>query len=113
MSRKSTPTTGAKPERHDQRDARGRFVKGNKNGGRPKMPEAMKQAFRAAAPDACRVLIGIVNDESAANKDRIRAAEVILDRGYGKPVQAVDLEGSIDAIPVAISFEGVLEEWSR
>ena len=33
-------------------------------------------------------------DEDEATKNRIRAAEIILDRGYGKPVQAVDLDAS-------------------
>ena len=58
------------------------------------MPEDMKQAFRALAPDCCRVLCQIVNDKSARQADRIKAAEVILDRGFGKPVQAVDLDAS-------------------
>ena len=34
----------------------------------------------------------ILMDEEAKHSDRIRCAEIILDRGYGKPVQAVDLE---------------------
>lgn len=78
-----------------ERDKNGRFVKGNKSGnGRPKMPEDMKQAFRSLAPDCCKVLCEIVNDPSARQADRIKAAEVILDRGFGKPVQAVDLDAS-------------------
>jgi len=34
--------------------------------------------------------------EDAQDRDRIRAAEIILDRGYGKPVQAVDLAAQAD-----------------
>ena len=34
----------------------------------------------------------ILTNECAKDSDRIRCAEIILDRGYGKPVQAVDLE---------------------
>ena len=60
--------------------------------GRPKVPEEVKEAFRAATGDACRVLCEIVNDFSAKDSDRIRAAEVILDRAWGKPVQAVDVD---------------------
>ena len=38
-------------------------------------------------------------DEDKATKNRIRAAEIILDRGYGKPVQAVDLDaGSVPQV---------------
>ena len=104
-----------KPKPGNERDERGRFVKGSTGGGggRPKMPEDLKKAFRSHSEEACKILVGIMNDKDARNADRIKAAEIILDRGYGKPTQAVDLEGSIDAIPVAISFEGVLEEWSR
>ena len=78
------------------REKNGHFKKGvsGNKGGRPKLPEELKEAFRAAAPDALRVLVGIINDEKARHADRIRAAEVVLDRGYGKPVQAVDLDTS-------------------
>lgn len=93
LAKKKQPSTGEKQEK--RRDPKsGRFLPGNKSGGRPKMPEDMKQAFRALAPDCCRVLCQIVNDESARQADRIKAAEVILDRGFGKPVQAVDLDAS-------------------
>lgn len=89
----ANPSLGG--EKESKRDPKtGRFTKGNTTGGRTKMPEEMKQAFRAAAPDALRVLVRIVNDEEAKHGDRIRAAEVILDRGYGKPLQAVDVDAS-------------------
>lgn len=82
------PSTGRKPDR----DKKGRFIKGNKNGGRPQLPEELKQAFRASSADALDVLKKILRDEHARDADRIRCAEIILDRGYGKPVQAVDLD---------------------
>lgn len=70
----------------------GKFLPGNKSGGRKKLPEDLKEAFRAAAPDALAVLKRILLNEEAKDADRIRCAEIILDRGYGKPVQAVDLD---------------------
>ena len=39
-------------------------------------------------------LVRVVKDPKAKDADRIRAAEAILDRGYGKPVQAVDVDAS-------------------
>lgn len=75
-----------------ERGRDGRFVKGNSGGGRPAIPDDIKTAFKEASKDACDVLCKIVNDEGAKDSDRIRAAEVILDRGWGKPVQAVDLD---------------------
>ena len=75
------------------RDEKGRFAKGNKsNGGRPKMPEEIREAFQKACPDALEVLIAIMSNERAKDTDRIRAAEVILDRGYGKAPQSIDLD---------------------
>lgn len=91
------------------REKNGRFKKGvsGNNGGRPKLPEELKEAFKAAAPDALRVLVGIINDETARHSDRIRAAEVVLDRGYGKPVQAVDLDAS--SIPQVVFLNDVAD----
>ena len=61
-------------------------------GGRPKVPEEVKQMFREATPKACEVLCQIIGDEDARDSDRIKAAEVILDRAWGKAVQAVDVD---------------------
>lgn len=80
----------------------GRFVKGYGGGGRKKLPEDLKEAFRACGPDALDVLRRILLDEEAKHSDRIRCAEIILDRGYGKPVQAVDLEGSVGEVGVVL-----------
>jgi hypothetical protein len=38
---------------------------------------------------AIRTLAEIMNDEFAEDKDRIKAADTILDRGHGKPSQAI------------------------
>lgn len=88
------PSNGKDTEKKQRDPKTGRFLPGNKSGGRVAMPEDMKQAFRALAPDCLKTLTAIVNDESARQADRIKAAEVILDRGFGKPVQAVDLDAS-------------------
>ncbi|MBO7668987.1 MAG: hypothetical protein J6S60_00220 [Oscillospiraceae bacterium] len=85
------------------RDAKGRFAPGNKStGGRKALPEDLKMAFRAACPDALRVLVEIVNKEEAKDSDRIRAAEIILDRGYGKPVQAIRAEDDVPQIGIVL-----------
>lgn len=87
----NVPSKGTKKESAGRDPATGRFVKGYGGGGRPKLPEELKEAFRAAAPEALAVLKKILMDNEAKNADRIRCAEIILDRGYGKPVQAVDI----------------------
>lgn len=80
------------------RDSKGRFVKGQSGNkrGRKKIPKTVREAFEAAGMDAFLVLREIMLNPDAADKDRIRAAEIILDRGYGKPVQAVSMEPNED-----------------
>lgn len=88
---KSKPRIGDKSA-NQGRDEKGRFTRGNAStGGRPKLPEELKQAFREAAPEALAVLREILADKNARPADRIRCAEVILERGYGKPAQEVSL----------------------
>ena len=69
----------------------GRFLPGNKGGGRTKMPEELRKDFRKLSPKALKVLKSILLDDEARQADRIKAAEIILDRGYGKPPQAVSV----------------------
>ena len=86
------PSTGGKP---GDRDATtGRFMKGNHNGGRKKIPDDVKAMMQAAIPDAVRYLAALIADESARNADRVRAAEILMDRVYGKPQQSVDLDAT-------------------
>lgn len=83
-------------EKQVAREKNGHFKKGTSGnaGGRPKVPEELKEAFKAAAPDALQVLKFVMLNSREKASDRLRAAEIILDRGYGKPVQAVDLDAS-------------------
>lgn len=71
------------------------FAKGKSGnpGGRPKLPEELKEAFKALAPKAVETLASIMSNDNAKDSDRVRAAEVILDRGYGKPKQQTELTG--------------------
>lgn len=86
------------------RNSSGQFTKGSSGnpGGRPKLPAELKQAFQEAAPEALRVLLDIMLDEEARAADRIRCAEVILERGYGKPAQEVSLTAAESAGDVGI-----------
>jgi len=59
-------------------------------GGRPKMPPELREAIQGHSAKAVEVLAGILADPKARASDRIRAAEVILDRAWGRPVQAVE-----------------------
>ena len=69
---------------------------GNPNG-RPKVPESVKLAFSGMMPLALDALRNVLNgtDEDAGAKDRLRAAELVFDRHLGKPLQSVDMNGSM------------------
>lgn len=71
------------------RDARGRFLKGNRSGGRPPLPKAFKELAQEKSPEALLRVIGILNDPAAKPSDVIQAARLIIEYGYGKPVQDV------------------------
>lgn len=54
----------------------------------------MKEMFRAAAPEAVRLLIDTMNDPTTKIDTRLKCAETILERALGKATQPIDLEGS-------------------
>ena len=66
-------------------------------GGRPKIPEDVKMAFRAACPEAVEILIGIMRNPKEKTPYRLDAIKTILDRAYGKPVQAQDISFDMDS----------------
>lgn len=86
-----------------QRDERGRFVTGNNGGGRTKLPEEIKQMCRDLTPDAISVAARIMMDEDEKASDRLRAVEIILERAWGKPEQAIKAEeGDIPALGIVL-----------
>ena len=90
----------------NQRGVWGRpFRKGKSGnpGGRPAIPLELKQAVRALTQDAIKTLeLGVkgkLGDDTATT--RLMAAQAILDRGWGKPPQAVEVvAGYKDAEPL-------------
>lgn len=68
---------------------------GNPNG-RPKMPPELIKAFRDRTQDALNTLVEIMNDKDGRGSERVKAAEVVLDRAWGKPIQAVDASVTSD-----------------
>jgi hypothetical protein len=55
-------------------------------------------AFRAKAPEALEVLIRCLQSDD--ERIAIMAAQAILDRGYGKPVQSIDANITEDGGPI-------------
>lgn len=51
----------------------------------------MLELARAAAPDAIRKLVSLI--KSPEDKIALQASNAILDRAYGKPIQATEISG--------------------
>ena len=105
------PKNGKKPGRDP---VTGRFTAGNSCGGRKPVPDDLKEAFQLSGHEALAVLLSVMRDKRARNADRIKAAEIILDRGWGKPRQAVDFEpgdrgGGIVILPARMDEEAEQE----
>ncbi len=58
--------------------------------GRPPLPEDVKAALKAATPQAVATLIEIMT-AGKSEDTRVKAANIILERVYGKATQAVDV----------------------
>ncbi len=81
-----------------QRDKAGRFLPGHKilSDGRPKIPDDVKEALRAASPEAVALLVEIMQNPAEKTAYRLEAAKTILDRAYGKPAQAQDISFDVN-----------------
>jgi hypothetical protein len=105
---KKTPTKPAASSKGAARKTVGRPFKpgqsGNPTGGK-KIPEDVKQAFRALTPQAVATLFGIMT-EGEQESNRLRAAETILNRAWGTPTQAVEVTGS-EGSPLVVSIRYV------
>lgn len=64
-----------------------------------KTPTEIRSLARSHTDAAINALVGIVNQSEAPPAARVAAANAILDRGWGKPVQGVELSG-IDGEPI-------------
>lgn len=62
-------------------------------GGRPKIPEEFKQLAKENSLVALQKVIEILNNPKSKNSERLKAAEIIMDRAWGKPTQSTEISG--------------------
>ena len=93
----------------ENRERTGRFRPGHSGNpaGRPADTQETregKELLRSASPAACKLLRDTINDPGAKLELRIKCAEIVLDRVYGKPQQAVEVDAK--SIPQVVIVGG-------
>lgn len=110
-----------------QRNEKGQFVKGTSGNkaGRPKLREEFKIFAQEKSIDALRMVHSILTSGETSNKDRLTAARLLMEYGYGRPAAELDRERldldrsrleferkraeaaeKQDAVPIQIEWDG-------
>ena len=76
---------------------------GNPNG-RPKQPKEFKELVKANTVIALQAVLDIMNDDTAKGSDRIKAAEIVMDRAYGKATQLIAGDSEHDALTITVNI---------
>lgn len=86
----------------EKRNKKGQFLPGiaPNPGGRPKIPQEVKEILKAAAPDAAKKLCELTKSKN--EKIALQASSILLDRVYGKPENSSKVELSGVAAPKII-----------
>jgi hypothetical protein len=77
---------------------------GRKKGTPNKATAEVRELAGEYTEDALKTLVQIMNDNKAAAAARIAAAKAVLDRGHGKPAQALELASKDDG-PMKVVFK--------
>lgn len=70
---------------------------GNPSGRKP-IPQDVKDMLKAATKDAAKLLIDTMKNDSEKIDMRIKCAETILDRVYGKATQPIESDSTVKVI---------------
>ena len=79
-----------------------------------KLPTEIKSLARAHTDTALRVLAKIMTEDSAPHAARVAAANCLLDRGWGKAMQSVEISGEvISKVIRAPAMAATTQDWSE
>ena len=107
MAAKKDKTGGA-----PQRDANGRFIKGQSGNPRGRAP--LPPEFKLYAQEAPARLRAIADAPDTPVKVKADIERWFVEMWHGKAPQALDLDGKVETGGTqVIKFEGVLDEWSQ
>ena len=70
---------------------------GNPSGRKP-IPQDVRDMLKAATKDAAKLLIDTMKNDSEKIDMRIKCAETILDRVYGKATQPIESDSTVKVI---------------
>ena len=90
--------------------ARGKKTGGRKKGTPNKATMGVKAMAQVYTDDALATLAAIMRDKEAPPAARVAASNSLLDRGYGKPAQALTGDDGAPLIPPATVYELHLPE---
>lgn len=93
----------------------GRFQKGQSGNprGRPKNTQEQKDALqqiRDLAPRAAEEMQRILDDPDSPQALKLRVAEMVFDRAFGKPRQEVEMQSTVLSAEAKADLDRLLEE---
>lgn len=93
----------------------GRFQKGQSGNprGRPKTTQGQKDALqqiRDLAPRAAEEMQRILDDPDSPQALKLRVAEMVFDRAFGKPRQEVEMQSTVLSAKAKADLDRLLEE---
>ena len=76
--------------------------------GRTKRDFALAEAARVPSAEMFEIILGIARDQSAPPETRLRAAEAVLSRGFGRPIAPHVIEGRVESLDATAIFVAAL-----
>lgn len=85
-------------------------TEGKRSAGRPRKPKDARELLKASSMQAVEVLIQVMEDENTKPELRVKCAEGIMDRVYGKSATAIE---DIDNSSISITLEGEVGDYAK